>query len=158
MQNFHFSYFLLLTPNLIPPVSLRKSFLANKSAGAVLLPCCLHTARFELRFVGVVCRSLAQTREQLSPRAVQEEEAKFFQNHPAYKVLGARCGTRYLAKMLNQECPRTQPRGVAPLQDLSLFVRRLACPTTQQFVRLLPSQFSPSKRICSGFFSFCLRC
>ncbi|CDJ43455.1 dynamin-like protein, putative [Eimeria tenella] len=38
-------------------------------------------------FVGVVCRSLAQTREQLSPRAVQEEEAKFFQNHPAYKVL-----------------------------------------------------------------------
>ncbi|CDJ61057.1 dynamin-like protein, putative [Eimeria maxima] len=56
-------------------------------------------------FVGVVCRSLAQTREQLSPRAAQEEESKFFQSHPAYKSLGNRCGTRYLARMLNQESP-----------------------------------------------------
>ncbi|KAL8270948.1 hypothetical protein Esti_005103 [Eimeria stiedai] len=53
-------------------------------------------------FVGVVCRSLAQTREHLSPKAAQEEEARFFQNHPAYKSFGNRCGSRYLAKMLNQ--------------------------------------------------------
>ncbi|KAL8448675.1 hypothetical protein Emed_003584 [Eimeria media] len=53
-------------------------------------------------FVGVVCRSLAQTREQLSPKAAQEEEARFFQNHPAYKCFANRCGSRYLAKMLNQ--------------------------------------------------------
>ncbi|KAL8440362.1 hypothetical protein Efla_000250 [Eimeria flavescens] len=53
-------------------------------------------------FVGVVCRSLAQTRELLSPKAAQEEEARFFQNHPAYKSFAHRCGIRYLAKMLNQ--------------------------------------------------------
>ncbi|KAL8450504.1 hypothetical protein Emag_003133 [Eimeria magna] len=47
-------------------------------------------------------RSLAQTREHLSPKAAQEEEARFFQNHPAYKSFGNRCGSRYLAKMLNQ--------------------------------------------------------
>lgn len=66
-------------------------------------------------FVGVVCRSLAQTREQLSPRAAQEEEAKFFQSHPAYRDLGTRCGTQYLAKMLNQESHRVSDPFCSPI-------------------------------------------
>lgn len=56
----------------------------------------------KLGFIGVVNRSQQDINADVPLKDAIEHEAEFFKNHPAYRNIAHRNGTRYLAKTLNQ--------------------------------------------------------
>lgn len=56
----------------------------------------------KLGFIGVVNRSQQDINVEKSMLDALESEAEFFRNHPAYRNIAHKNGTRYLAKTLNQ--------------------------------------------------------
>lgn len=55
----------------------------------------------KLGFIGVVNRSQQDILTNKPMANALEAENEFFQHHPAYKSVAARCGTQYLSKQLN---------------------------------------------------------
>lgn len=55
----------------------------------------------KLGFIGVVNRSQQDILTNKPMPAALEAEELFFQQHPAYRSIAARCGTQYLNKQLN---------------------------------------------------------
>lgn len=62
----------------------------------------------KLGFIGVVNRSQQDINMNKSLQDALETEAEFFQNHPAYRNIAHKNGTKYLAKTLNQVCVATK--------------------------------------------------
>lgn len=56
----------------------------------------------KLGFIGVVNRSQQDIMSRKSLNDSLAAEMEFFNSHPAYKTISARCGTAYLAKVLNK--------------------------------------------------------
>lgn len=56
----------------------------------------------KLGFIGVVNRSQQDINANKPMSEQMETEADFFRNHPGYRNIAHRCGTKYLAKTLNQ--------------------------------------------------------
>ncbi|CCH43129.1 hypothetical protein BN7_2676 [Wickerhamomyces ciferrii] len=56
----------------------------------------------KLGFVGVVNRSQQDVQQNKSVEEGLNTEEEFFHSHPVYRTISNRCGTRYLAKLLNQ--------------------------------------------------------
>ncbi|KAI8458831.1 dynamin-3 [Phakopsora pachyrhizi] len=56
----------------------------------------------KLGFIGTVNRSQHDINTNLSLQKSLEKEEEFFHSHPAYKNIAQRCGTKFLAKTLNQ--------------------------------------------------------
>ena len=56
----------------------------------------------KLGFIGVVNRSQQDINGNVSMLAARRAEEEFFRSHAAYKNIAHRCGTKYLAKTLNQ--------------------------------------------------------
>jgi dynamin 1-like protein len=56
----------------------------------------------KLGFIGVVNRSQQDINGNVSMIAARKAEEEFFNNHAAYRNIAHRCGTKYLAKTLNQ--------------------------------------------------------
>lgn len=56
----------------------------------------------KLGFVGVVNRSQQDISLNRSVEEGLESEEEFFRSHPVYRTISNRCGTKYLAKLLNQ--------------------------------------------------------
>lgn len=56
----------------------------------------------KLGFIGIVNRSQQDISESKSLEDSLYSEQQFFQNHPAYKTMSNKCGTRYLALTLNK--------------------------------------------------------
>lgn len=59
------------------------------------------TYPLKLGFIGVVNRSQQDINAGLPMEEALRKEEDFFRNHPAYRNLAHRCGTKYLAKSLN---------------------------------------------------------
>ncbi|AGO09817.1 AaceriAAL174Cp [[Ashbya] aceris (nom. inval.)] len=55
-----------------------------------------------LGFVGVVNRSQQDIQENRTVEDALAREEEFFSKHPAYRTISSKCGTRFLAKKLNQ--------------------------------------------------------
>ncbi|CEP62732.1 dynamin-related GTPase DNM1 LALA0_S06e02542g [Lachancea lanzarotensis] len=55
----------------------------------------------KLGFVGVVNRSQQDIQSNISVEEALDNEEAFFVRHPVYRTISTRCGTRYLAKLLN---------------------------------------------------------
>ncbi|KAG0270122.1 Dynamin- GTPase protein [Actinomortierella ambigua] len=55
----------------------------------------------KLGFIGVVNRSQADILSNKPMTDALQAETEFFQNHPAYRAIAHRCGTKFLAKTLN---------------------------------------------------------
>lgn len=58
----------------------------------------------KLGFIGVVNRSQQDIISEKAMADALESEAEFFRNHPAYRSMAHKNGTKYLAKSLNQVC------------------------------------------------------
>lgn len=56
----------------------------------------------KLGFIGVVNRSQQDINLGKDMKNALENEAEFFNSHPAYRNISHKCGTRYLARTLNQ--------------------------------------------------------
>ncbi|KAI0923560.1 hypothetical protein AcV5_009066 [Taiwanofungus camphoratus] len=56
----------------------------------------------KLGFIGVVNRSQQDINSEKSMKDALDSETEFFRNHPAYRNIAHKNGTRYLAKTLNQ--------------------------------------------------------
>lgn len=56
----------------------------------------------KLGFIGVVNRSQQDINGNVSMLTARKAEEEFFQSHAAYRNIAHRCGTKYLAKTLNQ--------------------------------------------------------
>lgn len=56
----------------------------------------------KLGFVGVVNRSQQDIQLNKSVEDALDNEEEYFNRHPVYRTISTRCGTRYLAKLLNQ--------------------------------------------------------
>ena len=56
----------------------------------------------ELGFVGIVNRSQQDIQLNISVKQALENEDHYFARHPVYRTIANRCGTRYLAKLLNK--------------------------------------------------------
>jgi dynamin 1-like protein len=56
----------------------------------------------KLGFIGVVNRSQQDINVEKCMKDAMEDEKDFFKNHPAYRNIAHRNGTKYLAKTLNQ--------------------------------------------------------
>ncbi|PWN54214.1 hypothetical protein IE53DRAFT_383239 [Violaceomyces palustris] len=56
----------------------------------------------KLGFIGVVNRSQQDINGNVSMLVARRAEEEFFRTHPAYRNIAHRCGTKYLAKTLNQ--------------------------------------------------------
>ena len=61
----------------------------------------------KLGFVGVVNRSQADIMGKMPMSEAVSHEAEFFDQHPQYRNIAHRCGTKYLAKSLNHVCHLT---------------------------------------------------
>jgi dynamin 1-like protein len=60
----------------------------------------------KLGFIGIVNRSQQDINSEKSMGDALESETEFFKNHPAYRNISYKNGTKYLAKTLNQVCGR----------------------------------------------------
>ena len=60
------------------------------------------TYPLKLGFIGVVNRSQQDINTEKPMTAALESEKEFFVNHPAYRNIAHKQGTKYLAKALNQ--------------------------------------------------------
>lgn len=58
----------------------------------------------KLGFIGVVNRSQQDINSEKPMSDALENETEFFRNHPAYRNIAHKNGTKYLAKSLNQVC------------------------------------------------------
>ena len=58
----------------------------------------------KLGFIGVVNRSQQDIISNKGMDDARESESEFFRNHPAYRNIAHKNGTRYLARTLNQVC------------------------------------------------------
>lgn len=58
----------------------------------------------KLGFIGVVNRSQQDINSEKSMSDAAESETEFFRNHPSYRNIAHKNGTKYLAKTLNQVC------------------------------------------------------
>lgn len=56
----------------------------------------------KLGFIGVVNRSQQDINVEKSMKDALDSESEFFTNHPAYRNIAHKNGTKYLAKTLNQ--------------------------------------------------------
>lgn len=56
----------------------------------------------KLGFIGVVNRSQADINENKPMNEQLDKETEFFRNHAGYRNIAHRCGTKFLAKTLNQ--------------------------------------------------------
>ena len=56
----------------------------------------------KLGFVGIVNRSQQDIQLNKTVDEALDNEEEFFSRHPVYRTISTRCGTRYLAKLLNQ--------------------------------------------------------
>ena len=56
----------------------------------------------KLGFVGVVNRSQQDIQLNIPVRQALDNEDHYFQRHPVYRTIANKCGTRYLAKLLNK--------------------------------------------------------
>ena len=56
----------------------------------------------KLGFIGVVNRSQQDINSQVPLDVARRSEEEFFRSHPAYRNIAHRCGTKFLAKTLNQ--------------------------------------------------------
>lgn len=56
----------------------------------------------KLGFIGIVNRSQQDINCEKSMTDAHESELEFFRNHPAYRNIAHKNGTKYLAKTLNQ--------------------------------------------------------
>ena len=61
----------------------------------------------KLGFIGVVNRSQQDILTNKPMSTALEAENQFFQQHPAYRSVAARCGTQYLSKQLNTVSARS---------------------------------------------------
>ncbi|RSH94514.1 Dynamin- GTPase protein [Saitozyma podzolica] len=59
------------------------------------------TYPLKLGFVGVVNRSQQDIMENVPMEDARRKEEEFFRNHPVYRNIAHRCGTKFLAKTLN---------------------------------------------------------
>lgn len=59
------------------------------------------TYPLKLGFVGVVNRSQQDIMQDVPMEDARRKEEEFFKNHPVYRNLAHRCGTKFLAKTLN---------------------------------------------------------
>jgi dynamin 1-like protein len=59
------------------------------------------TYPLKLGFVGVVNRSQQDIMENVPMEDARRKEEEFFRNHPVYRNISHRCGTKFLAKTLN---------------------------------------------------------
>lgn len=64
------------------------------------------TYPLKLGFIGVVNRSQQDINLDLPMEDARIKEQEFFQNHPVYRNISHRCGTKYLAKTLNSVSSR----------------------------------------------------
>lgn len=60
------------------------------------------TYPLKLGFIGIVNRSQQDIQLNKSVEEALSNEEDFFNRHPVYRTISTRCGTRYLAKLLNQ--------------------------------------------------------
>jgi dynamin 1-like protein len=60
----------------------------------------------KLGFIGIVNRSQQDINSEKSMGDALDSETEFFKNHPAYRNISYKNGTKYLAKTLNQVCGR----------------------------------------------------
>jgi dynamin 1-like protein len=60
----------------------------------------------KLGFIGVVNRSQADINSEKSMKDALASEAEFFKNHPSYRGIAHKNGTKYLSRTLNQVCYR----------------------------------------------------
>jgi len=58
----------------------------------------------KLGFIGIVNRSQQDINSEKSMADAFESETEFFRDHPAYRNIAHKNGTKYLAKTLNQVC------------------------------------------------------
>ena len=58
----------------------------------------------KLGFIGVVNRSQQDINVEKSMDDARESESEFFKNHPAYRNIAHKSGTKYMARTLNQVC------------------------------------------------------
>lgn len=58
----------------------------------------------KLGFIGVVNRSQQDINVEKSMDDARESESEFFKNHPVYRNIAHKNGTKYLARTLNQVC------------------------------------------------------
>jgi len=58
----------------------------------------------KLGFIGIVNRSQQDINSEKSMADALESETDFFRDHPAYRNIAHKNGTKYLAKTLNQVC------------------------------------------------------
>lgn len=56
----------------------------------------------KLGFIGIVNRSQQDINSNLPMADAMKNEEEFFGRHPAYRTMAHKCGTKYLAKTLNQ--------------------------------------------------------
>jgi len=59
------------------------------------------TYPLKLGFVGVVNRSQQDIISNVPLEEARQKEEDFFKNHPVYRNIAHRCGTKFLAKTLN---------------------------------------------------------
>lgn len=62
----------------------------------------------KLGFIGVVNRSQADIQEHKAMTDALAAEEEYFKTHPGYRNIAHRCGTRFLAKTLNQVSDHTK--------------------------------------------------
>jgi dynamin 1-like protein len=58
--------------------------------------------QLKLGFIGVVNRSQLDINTEKTMKEAADSESDFFRNHPAYRNIAHKNGTKYLAKTLNQ--------------------------------------------------------
>lgn len=62
------------------------------------------TYPLKLGFIGVVNRSQQDILQEVPMEDARQKEEDFFRNHPVYRNIAHRCGTKFLAKTLNHVC------------------------------------------------------
>jgi dynamin 1-like protein len=65
----------------------------------------------KLGFIGVVNRSQQDINSEKTMKDALDSESEFFRNHPAYRNIAHKNGTKYLAKSLNQVRPSLDQDG-----------------------------------------------
>ena len=76
----------------------------------------------KLGFIGVVNRSQQDINGNVSMANARQAEEEFFKNHLAYRNIAHRCGTKFLAKSLNQ-VRRARASAPSPVADHSASTR-----------------------------------
>lgn len=81
------------------------------------------TYPLKLGFVGVVNRSQQDIMSDVPLEDAKQKEEEFFKNHPVYRNIAHRCGTKFLAKTLNTVSQMILARATAHPQVLMNHIR-----------------------------------